>query len=447
MTLRVHPDEIVEQSRSRLLAVHDSWKRVRLHDVAALKNGGAFSSAYFNTQAVGIPIIRIRDVGQSQSKTYYSGEYRDDYLVSLGDLLIGMDGEFRVARWGGDTSLLNQRVCRLRIRNADLYDQRFLYHVLPGYLDAVHTVTSAVTVKHLSSRTIQQLPIPLPPRSEQERIVKRIEEILACLDAIETTLQSLINKLGLLRSAILADAFYADRDLPPQWMSTTVGEVAEVQLGRQRSPKHHTGKQMRPYLRAANVTWNGVSLDDIKEMNFNDSEFVRYRLETGDLLLNEASGTPSEVGKPAIWDGEIEDCCFQNTLLRIRPRELDLGYLYWYCYFSALTGRFGDAGRGVNIRHLGKRGLSRFPIPVAPRSEQKQIADDVSNRFDQIRSLQQSVEDAQNRVALLRRSVLAQAFAGQLVPQDPDDEPASVLLERIAASRSAKSKRHRKARA
>ena len=126
---------------------------------------------------------------------------------------------------------------------------------------------------------------------------------------------------------------------------------------------------------------------------------------------------------------------------------VNLDYLYWYCYFAALTGRFGEAGRGVNIRHLGKRGLSRFPIPVAPRSEQARIADDIAKLFNQMELLQQSVDDARNRVAMLRRSVLAEAFAGRLVPQDPDDEPASVLLKRIAASRPVKPKRRRKARA
>ena len=313
-------------------------------------------------------------------------------------------------------------------------------------LDLVQ-MDSSTAIPSLRRPDLEATSIAVAPIAEQRRIVERIEEILTCLDAIEITLQSLLKRVKLLRSAVLTDAFYADSDLPPHWVSATIGGVAEVQLGRQRSPKHHTGKQMRPYLRAANVTWNGVSLDDIKKMNFNDSEFKRYRLDPGDLLLNEASGTPNEVGKPVIWDGEIEECCFQNTLLRLRPREVNLDYLYWYCYFSALTGRFGEAGRGVNIRHLGKRGLSRFPIPVAPHSEQTQIADDISKRFDQMESLQQSVEDAQNRVAVSRRAVLAEAFAGRLVPQDPDDEPASVLLERIAASRPVKPKRRRKARA
>ena len=201
-------------------------------------------------------------------------------------------------------------------------------------------------------------------------------------------------------------------DLPCGWVQATFGDIADVQLGRQRSPQHHSGSHMRPYLRAANVTWNGVSLDDVKEMNFDDRDFETYRLEPGDLLLNEASGSPSEVGKPAIWRGEIEDCCFQNTLLRLRPRGIDVGYLYWYCFYSALTGRFGEAGRGVNIRHIGKRGLTRFPIAVAPRVEQERIVAAIEEHFSRLDAAENALASAQRKVAAVLRAVVDEACCG-----------------------------------
>ena len=195
---------------------------------------------------------------------------------------------------------------------------------------------------------------------------------------------------------------------------------------------------MRPYLRSANVTWGGISLHDVKEMNFDGADFEKYKLEPGDLLLNEASGSPSEVGKPAIWNGEIDGCCFQNTLLRLRPQEVELDYLYWYCYSSASSGQFGEAGRGVNIRHLGKKGLAQFPIPVPPRHEQPLIAAQIRATLERAASLRQEVQAGIARIGVLRRSVLTEAFAGRLVPQDPNDKPAPVLVERIATSRHAK---------
>ena len=144
---------------------------------------------------------------------------------------------------------------------------------------------------------------------------------------------------------------------------------------------------------------------------------------------------PVKVGKPVIWDGQIENCCFQNTLLRVRSTQTDMKYLYWYCYYAALSGRFGDAGRGVNIRHFGKSGLAQFPIPVAPRELQGEIAAQLDKQFEQLKLLERTARIVQDRVVALRSAVLADAFAGQLVPQDPNDEPASALLERIADSR------------
>ncbi|MDE0603134.1 MAG: restriction endonuclease subunit S [bacterium] len=279
------------------------------------------------------------------------------------------------------------------------------------------------------------LQVPLAPTVEQGRIVAAIEEHFSSLDAVEATQRQVIRRINILKSSLLTDAFRMNGDLPPDWQQKTIGEVAQVQLGRQRSPEHHTGPQMRPYLRSANVTWEGISLEDVKQMNFDDADFETYRLESGDLLLNEASGSPGEVGKPAIWGEEIENCCFQNTLLRLRSSEVDIGYLYWYCYASALSGHFGDAGRGVNIRHLGKGGLARFPIPVAPRDQQVRIAAQLDQQLEQTKRLWQTAQEVLNRVAALRQAVLSQAFSGRLVPQDPDDEPASALLDRIAASR------------
>ena len=190
-------------------------------------------------------------------------------------------------------------------------------------------------------------------------------------------------------------------ELPPAWARTTIGDVAEVQLGRQRSPQHHAGEQMRPYLRSANVTWQGIDINNVNQMNFDDADFAKYKLDPGDLLLNEASGSPNEVGKPAIWKGEIEDCCFQNTLLRLRPSVINRSYLYWYCYRSALMGQFGTAGRGVNIRHLGKRGLAQFPIPVAPLAEQERIVAAIKEHFSRLDFVEAAMESSNARISKL----------------------------------------------
>lgn len=274
---------------------------------------------------------------------------------------------------------------------------------------------------NLTQARFRQLRIPIAPISEQRRIVAAIEEHFSRLDAVESTLERGLRSIAALRMSFLTDAFKVNGTLPHNWRRTEIGDVARVQLGRQRSPQHHAGPQMRPYLRAANITWAGFSLDDVKQMNFDEEDFETYRLWPGDLLLNEASGSPNEVGKPAVWNGEVENCCFQNTLLRLQARDIDPGYLYWYCYMAASTGRFGEAGRGVNIRHLGKQGLARFPIPVAPRIEQERIVSRLQEQFLQSSDGEASIRQAFERTRALRRSILARAFDGKLVGQHAGD--------------------------
>lgn len=171
-----------------------------------------------------------------------------------------------------------------------------------------------------------------------------------------------------------------------------LSEIAEVRLGRQRSPKNHSGPQNRKYLRAANVGWHGLILDDVKEMNFSDAEMSVYRLDPGDILLNEASGSPTEVGKPAIWNGEIAECAFQNTLLRVRPHPIvDGRYLLHYLRRQAATSAFARGSRGAGISHLGREALASWPIPLPPLDEQRRIAA-ILDHVDRLRNKRNDVK-------------------------------------------------------
>lgn len=172
--------------------------------------------------------------------------------------------------------------------------------------------------------------------------------------------------------------------LPAGWIDVALGDVCDVRLGRQRSPKHHSGTQMRPYVRAANVGWDGLRLEDVKSMNFTDEEMAVYELRCGDLLLNEASGSAREVGKPAIWNNEVDRCAFQNTLLRVRSKGPEPRYLLHLFRHSAKSGRFASLSRGVGIFHLGKKALAEMAIPLPPLEEQRRIAA-ILDKADELR--------------------------------------------------------------
>lgn len=222
-------------------------------------------------------------------------------------------------------------------------------------------------------------------------------------------------------------------DLPPGWAWARLDEITEVRLGRQRSPKNHSGDNMRPYLRAANVDWNGLKLDDVKQMNFTDDEARVYRLQPGDIVLGEASGSPSEVGKPALWNGEIEDCCFQNTLLRVRSYGPEPRYLLHFLRSEALRGAFVAHSRGVGIHHLGASRLTSWPVPVPPLAEQRRIVAALEDHLSRLGAADRSINSATSRLTNFRTATVEQLldpFRIQL------NDLASLLSEPMINGRS-----------
>jgi type I restriction enzyme S subunit len=171
---------------------------------------------------------------------------------------------------------------------------------------------------------------------------------------------------------------------------------------------------MRPYLRAANVTWNGLALGDVKEMNFSPSEVTTFRLTFGDILLSEASGSASEVGKPAIWRDEIDDCCFQNTLLRVRTGHLEPAFLLWFFKWLALSGQFARGSRGVGIHHLGAKALSEWNVPVAPRPEQKRIVAAIEEQFSRLDAGVSALDRARRNLKRMREAILHRVIGFEL---------------------------------
>ena len=192
---------------------------------------------------------------------------------------------------------------------------------------------------------------------------------------------------------------------------------------------------MRPYLRAANVGWRGLTFDDVKEMAFTERESETYELRRGDLLLAEASGSPGEVGKPGMYNGQVEGCCFQNTLMRVRLGD-GFSPAFFELYFreQALNGRFAAGSRGVGIHHLGAATLSAWPVPVLSMNEQERIVAVLDEAFSKLDAGEAALRTVRQKLKRMRESVLAAAVTGQLVPQDPTDTPASKLLSDIGAS-------------
>jgi type I restriction enzyme S subunit len=242
------------------------------------------------------------------------------------------------------------------------------------------------------------------------------------------------------------DGEISGSELPQGWTWARVDQVGEVQLGRQRTPDNRSDQYPTPYVRAANITERGLDLSDVLEMEFKPHELERFRLQYGDIILSEASGSPDQVGKPAMWRGEIDGCAFQNTVVRLRPpTELSPYLLHLFRYYY-LSGAFAKVSSGVGINHLSASKFAAMIVPVAPLAEQPRIIAEIEQRFSLIDAGIASLKRAQANLKRYRASVLQAACTGHLVPTEAelaraegcDYESADVLLQRILTERRAR---------
>jgi type I restriction enzyme S subunit len=337
--------------------------------------------------------------------------------------------------------------------------------ILPSYLwrfvrqesfrrDAERHMTGAVGQRRVPAQYIKDAIIPLAPVLEQRRIVAKVDKLFECSKSASAELARVPGLVERYKLAVLAAAFRGDAtanwrtahptvrsnsliekatgvhrkreggststesskvvSLPQTWRAAPVESIGEVILGRQRSPENHSGPNMRPYVRAANITWDGWDLSDVKKMNFDKRDFERFKLQRGDVLINEGSGSADEVGKPAIWNGEVKNCCFQNTLIAVRPHATIPEYLYFVLLHAALSKAFVDEARGVNIHHIGRAGLAQFVIPVPPSEEQQEIVRRIKAAFRAIDKIMAETSRAAQLLDRLDQAALAKAFRGEL---------------------------------
>jgi type I restriction enzyme S subunit len=226
----------------------------------------------------------------------------------------------------------------------------------------------------VADRTVRNSEIPIPFKNGKPDLSeqKRIAAILDKADGIRRKRREALQLADdFLRSCFL-DMFGNSALKPKATKFVKMKEVGEIQLGRQRAPKYQTGKWTYPYMRVANVRENRIDTSDVLSMDFSPSDFSRYLLQPGDILLNEGQSTEL-VGRPAIWRNEIANCCFQNTLVRFRvykgiaTPEYALFVFLHYLWF----GKFASvSSKTSSIAHLGSARFSEMPFPLVDYNQQ-----------------------------------------------------------------------------
>lgn len=225
-----------------------------------------------------------------------------------------------------------------------------------------------------------------------------------------------------------------DFDVPPEWAIVELEALAfESILGKMLDKAKNTGAE-RNYLGNINVRWGSFQLDNLKSMRIDNSEIERYSLRSGDLVICEGG----EPGRCAVWKDTGVTVFIQKALHRVRFTEgYSAKFAFYYLVYSTSLERVVKHFTGTTIKHLTGTGLNKIQFPVCSLEEQLEIVRTLEAKFSEIQALENELDSQLAKSETLRQSILKKAFSGQLVPQDPNDEPASALLARIQAEKNA----------
>lgn len=372
---------------------------MQVKECAKILSGYAFQSSLFNTEGIGIPIVRIRDVGESESNTFYSGQYSEEYILNNGDLLIGMDGQFNLAEWQGGKALLNQRVCKI-IPDEKKLSKRFLAYTLPKSLKKIEDKTPYVTVKHLSVKTINEIELPSYDLITQQRIAK----ILDAADVLRKKTQQIIDSYDELAQAIFLDMFgdFNTYSFKP------ISKIAKFIDYRGKTPERvETGVPLISAKCVRQGYFDEKRLDYITNEHYNKI-MVRGFPRIGDVLFTTEGAT---MGFTCRIPNLFEKFSVGQRLITLQAKEEFNSITLEYILRSKLVQNVifksatGSAAKGVRSAVFAK-----IKIPVAPISLQNQFAEKIQLIEKQKELAKQSLKESED----LFNALLQKAFRGEL---------------------------------
>ena len=217
-------------------------------------------------------------------------------------------------------------------------------------------------------------------------------------------------------------------DIPESWEWVRLGEIFQHNTGKALNSSNKSGVLLE-YITTSNLYWDRFELENLRSMYFTENEIEKCQVSKGDLLVCEGG----DIGRAAIWLKDYK-ICIQNHIHRLRSYVPLCTRFYYYVFFLyKYAGWIG--GKGIGIQGLSSNALHSLLVPVPPIAEQERIV----KRLEIIKPLSDKYSEASEQIQELnnlfpehlKKSILQYAVQGKLVPQDPADEPASVLLERI----------------
>lgn len=328
----------------------------------------------------------------------------------------------------------------------DTFNPKLLYYFIisPTFLNQRDDLATGSTQEALTDTKAVELSIPLPPLNEQKRIVAKLDTIIPRIDSLKARLDNIPALIKRFRQSVLTAAvtgkltetWRGNRNLSDKWFATTLDEQSEYITSGSRGWAKYYSKSGAIFVRAQNIKTDDLILDDVAFVSLPyKTEGLRTRISKQDILI---TITGANVTKTAIVKTDISEAYVNQHVALVRlKQQIFSEYIYlWLVSPTAGRAQLEKAAYGAGKPGLNLQNIKDVDISLPPIEEQKEIVRQVEKLFILADKLETHYQNAKARIDKLSQSVLAKAFRGELVPQDPNDEPAEKLLERIMAEKA-----------
>ena len=329
-----------------------------------------------------MPLIRIRDVKEGHTDTYYKGDYSEEFIIRKGDYLIGMDGEFNIEPWKSEDGLLNQRVCKIESKSVEV-SIRYIYRFLKKELKRIEDDTPFVTVKHLSAKRLNQVQLAVPPIAEQEKIVAELD----CLSGIIEKKKQQLKELDALAQSIFYEMFGDPVENDKGWEVKKLECVGDIIAGS-------TPSTSDPDNWDGDVNWVtpaelGVQLyygETVRKITDKAAKSLTL-MPVGTVLLS----TRAPIGKLAI--STVPMCCNQGFKNIICYNEVNNIYMYYY--LDLTMDKIKALGRGATFKEVSKKSIADYNIIVPPINLQQDFASKIEAIEKHKELIKQSIQETE----------------------------------------------------
>lgn len=423
----------------------DGWVEVPLEKISDVIMGQSPPSESYNIDGIGLPFFQGKaEFTELHPKVQKWCDWQGKIALP-NDILVSVRAPVGATNMANLKCFIGRGLAAIRYPSSPMF-LFYFFRLIKNELDKQGTGT---TFRAISGDIIRNTLIPLPPLPEQHRIVAAIESLFSSLDRGIASLKTAQQQLKIYRQAVLKWAFEGkltneevkDGELPEGWKWVQLGDLIE-------KPRYGTSKKCDyetsgiGVIRIPNIDNGFIDSSDMKYANFEAKEILDLQLKDGDILVIRSNGSVDLVGKSALITVREENFLFAGYLIRLRPIQTSVLPKFLLMIFTSriIRSQIENKARSTSgVNNINSEELKKLQFYLPSLSEQHNIVAAIESRLSVCDKLEETILQSLQQAEALRQSILKKAFTGQLVPQDPNDEPASVLLERIRAERAASS--------